>query len=375
MQYFSVSPRGIRRAVLHIGVLGLLITSVWTLGIAETGTPPATSPNALAPELLSEETQLVALVDRALPSVVSIVGTEVSSQGTTTVVGRGTGFIVEKNGIIVTNKHVVGIEDATYRVYLADGRRFVATVASRDPLKDIAIMKVAAENLPTIPLGNSDAIKVGQTAIAIGNSLGRYPNSVTRGIVSGVGRSLTASDDRTGQQENLDGVIQTDAEINPGNSGGPLLNAKGEVIGMNTAIESTGRGLGFSIPVNDVKKSVESYKKNGRIVRPYLGLRYITITADLQDERKLAYDYGALVTAGALATGPTIVPGSPADKAGIREGDIILSVNDILVRGDHSLVSIIQAKNVGDTVQLKINRKGTLIFLSLTLVEVPTASR
>ena len=325
---------------------------------------------SIAPDLVSEETQLILLLDKVLPSVVNVVGIKEDDLKNIEVVSRGTGFIVDKKGIILTNRHVVSEDDVVYKVYFLDGRRYDATIASRDPLKDVALLKINDDNLPTLTLGDSDAVKIGQVAIAIGNSLGRYPNSVTKGIISGLGRSITASSDVGGQTENLEDVIQTDAEINLGNSGGPLLNSKGEAIGINTAIETIGRGLGFAVPINEAKKALQTYQKFGRIVRPYLGLRYLTITPDLQDEKKLSYDYGALVNAGSLPTGPAIIINGPADKAGILEGDIILAVNDKLVRGKSTLSKLVQSFAVGDKIRLKINRHGALIEVDVTLEEV-----
>ncbi len=320
----------------------------------------------------TDEDKFVALIQQALPSVVSIVASTTNTDGTTQIISRGTGFVVDANGLILTNRHVVSETDATYRVYFPDGRRYLGTVVGRDQLEDLALVKINGDKLPAMALADSDQVKIGQTAVAIGNTLGRYPNTVTRGIVSGIGRTITAGNDLTGQQESLDNVIQTDAEINLGNSGGPLLNSKGEAMGIDSAIEQSGRGVGFAIPINEAKKDIASYKQNGRIIRPYLGVVYLTISSDLQDELKLDYDYGALVSAGDDPTaGPAVIPGGPGDKAGIQSGDIILSVNDQLVRGQATLFQLIQRYHVGDVLSLKVYRSGTLLTIPVTLEEVP----
>jgi serine protease Do len=362
-----------KKMYLNFAAVAVLFVGIAAVSNAEIGKPLAPIANTnITPALVTEETQLVNLLDKVLPSVVSIVGSTDLGDGQLQTVSNGTGFVVDSNGIILTNRHVVADDKVKYRVYFTDGRRYDATIASRDQLFDVAIVKINDVNLPALTLGNSDNVKIGQTSIAIGNSLGRYPNTVTRGVISGLGRSMTASGEG-GTFESLDDLIQTDADINRGNSGGPLLNSRGEVIGINTAIDTLGRGLGFAVPINAANKSLTTYKKFGRVVRPYLGLRYVTITPDIQDVRKLRYDYGALVTAGDPPTGIVIVPDSPAAKAGIKEGDIILSINSKLIRGPDSLIKIIQTYNVGDTIRLKISRNNTLLDLSLTLVEVPTA--
>lgn len=325
--------------------------------------PP--KPAALQP---TEEERFVALVDRSMNSVVNIVGRRADNDDE--VIGSGTGFFIDPNGLIVTNRHVVSDKKASYRVYLADGQRYTATPVALDPLYDLAFLKIDAQGFPALSLGDSDAIRIGQTTVAIGNSAGRYSNSVTRGIVSGLGRTLTASDNQ-GKSSNLEDVIQTDAGINLGNSGGPLLNSKGEVIGINTAIDQTGRSLGFAIPSNDVKTSLALYKKNSRIVRSFIGVRYMTIGADLQDQYQLPYNYGAYIKGNPDSTDPVVVPGGPAEKAGIRANDIVLSVNGNLLRGRATLLKAIQAIAPGSTAVFSIYRNGTIISLPITIGELP----
>lgn len=284
-------------------------------------------------------------------------------------VGGGSGFIVSEDGYIVTNKHVVDDEEAEYTVFLNDDSEYQAEVLSRDPLNDIAILKINAENLPTLSFADSDSIVVGQSVIAIGNPLLEFNNSVSVGVVSGLSRSITASSG-FGKSEQLEGVIQTDAAINPGNSGGPLLNLKGEVIGVNVAVAS-GQNIGFSLPANMVKKVFESVKEHGKIVRPYLGIRYIPVNKTLKDANKLSVDYGVLIIRGEKVTDLAVVPGSPADKAGLLENDIILEVDGEKLDSEKNLARIISEKTVGDTIKMKILSKGKEKTVNITLEEVP----
>ncbi|MFA6918354.1 MAG: trypsin-like peptidase domain-containing protein, partial [Candidatus Gracilibacteria bacterium] len=219
-------------------------------------------------------------------------------------VGGGSGFIVSSDGYVVTNKHVVDDEKAEYTVIMNDEKKYDATVIAKDPLNDIAVLKIksAPKNLPYLEFGDSDGLKAGQTAIAIGNPLMQFNNSVSVGVVSGLSRSINAGGGIAGGSEHLEGVIQTDAAINPGNSGGPLLNLSGDVIGVNVAIANGAEGIGFALPTNLVKTVVESVKENGKIVRPFLGIRYVSVTKELKDANKLTVDYGVLVARGETVT-------------------------------------------------------------------------
>lgn len=282
-------------------------------------------------------------------------------------IGGGTGFIISADGQIVTNKHVVEDKSATYTVITNDGKQYDATVLSRDPVNDIALVKISANNLPTLPLGDSSKLSIGQTVIAIGNSLGQYQNTVTTGVVSGIGRSITAGAS-TGS-EHLEGVIQTDAAINPGNSGGPLLDLGGSVIGINTAIDSQGQLVGFALPVNDIKKDLESFAKFGRIVKSFLGVRYVLINETIKKENDLPVDNGALIVAGGTPSEPSVVPGSAADKAGLREADIILEVNGEKIDQSKSLAAILKNYNPNDVIKLKVLSRGETKTVSVTLGE------
>ena len=281
-------------------------------------------------------------------------------------VGGGSGFFVSSDGLIVTNKHVVDQKNVEYTVFTNDGKKHGATVIARDPVLDIALIKIEGSGYPFLSLGNSDLLEVGQSVIAIGNALGEFRNTVSLGVVSGLARSITAGD-RSGNTEVLDHVIQTDAAINPGNSGGPLLNLRGEVVGVDVAIVQGSQNIGFALPINSVKGVIESVKQTGKIVRPYLGVRYVAITASLKEKNNLTVDYGVLVKAGASADELAVIPGSPADKAGIVENDIILEIDGVKLDDKTSLASIIRGKTVGQVITLKILHKGAEKTVSVTL--------
>ncbi len=280
-------------------------------------------------------------------------------------VAAGSGFIVNSDGLIVTNKHVVDIDKADFTVITSNGKKYPAKVLAKDPNHDLAVLKISGSNLPTLKLGNSDELQIGQSVIAIGNTLGEFSNTVSRGVVSGLSRSIIASSQNS--SEKLEQLIQTDAAINPGNSGGPLLNLRGEVIGINTAIAQGAQNVGFAIPINQIKKAVNDTIQLGRIVYPFLGVRYTVITPELKDEKKLSVDYGVLVASS--PNNPAVVAGSPADKAGLKEGDIILEVNGKKLNADNDLAKIIQSLSVGSKINLKILRDGEIKVVTATLEE------
>ncbi len=284
-------------------------------------------------------------------------------------VGGGTGFLVSEDGYIVTNRHVVSRTDVEYSVIMDDESEHSATVVAVDPIYDIAVIKIEGNGFPFLTFGNSDEIEVGQTAIAIGNALAEFRNTVSVGVISGLSRSITAGDG-FGSYERLEGVIQTDAAINPGNSGGPLLNLNGEVIGMNVAMAGA-ENIGFALPSNMVKNVADGVREHGAIQRPFLGIRYIPIDEDLKEQNNLPVDYGALIIRGENPGDLAVTPGSAADKAGLVENDIILEIDDVRVDIEHPLSSIIRSKNVGDTVDLKVYHKGDEIILRATLEAYP----
>ncbi len=295
-------------------------------------------------------------------------------------IGGGSGFIVSEDGLVLTNKHVVLDEEADYTILTNDGKKFPAKVLARDPVQDIAVLKIENEKamdkqgvlqtqpFPVVKLGDSSKLEIGQTAVAIGNALGEFRNTVSTGVVSGLARTIIASGG--GFVETLEDVIQTDAAINKGNSGGPLLNLRGEVIGINTATVEQAQSIGFAIPINRAKRDIEQVKTLGKITYPFLGVRYVLINEQVKKENNLAVDYGAWVIRGSEALGEAaIYPGSVAQTAGIKENDIILEFNKEKITIDNSLAKIIMEYNPGDEVELKILRQGKELFINLVLGE------
>jgi serine protease Do len=285
-------------------------------------------------------------------------------------VGGGSGFIVSSDGLVLTNKHVVSDKEAEYTVLTNDGKKYPAKVLALDPVQDLAVIKIENEAdaviFPFVKLGDSDSLQIGQAVITIGNALGEFRNTVSAGVVSGLGRTITASGG--GLTETIEDVIQTDAAINSGNSGGPLLNLKGEVIGINTAIVSDAQNIGFAIPINKAKKDIESVKNDGKIVYPFLGIRYVLVNEELKSKNNLSVDYGVWVQKGNNGE-PAVTADSAAEKAGIKESDIILEFNGEKITADNSLSDIIQKYNPGDKVSLKILRGKNEINLEVTLGE------
>jgi serine protease Do len=284
-------------------------------------------------------------------------------------VGNGSGFLVSSDGYIVTNKHVVEDKAAQYTVTLNDGRDIVAKIIAVDDVYDIAIIKIEGINYPYLALGDSSSLELGSTVIAIGNALGQFKNTVSVGVVSGLSRSITAGDG-LGKSEQLDQVIQTDAAINPGNSGGPLLNSRGEAVGVNVAVAADSQSIGFALPINSVKGVVASVQATGKIIRPYVGVRYVQITKTLAQNEKLSSDFGILVKSGDAAN-PAVVKGSPAEKAGLKDGDIITHVDGRKLDITQSFAIIIREHKVGDTITLTIVRAGVEKTVQLVLEEAP----
>lgn len=276
----------------------------------------------------------------------------------------GSGFFVQKDGLVVTNKHVVSDPSYDYFVIDTHDKEYQVTNIYRDPLNDIAILQVEnapSEGFPTVKLGNSDTLKVGQYAVAIGTALGEFRNTVTTGVISGLGRGITAGSPFEGIVERLDNVIQTDAAISSGNSGGPLLNTRGEVIGVNTAVSRQGQNIGFAIPINIVRQSLENFEKTGRFSRAFLGVSYQNISTEDSEEQTIPQ--GAQVI--------EVVNDSQAEKSGIRPGDIITKINGEDLTEDKSLAAVVSTKKVGDTVELTIWRNGNTSQITVTLGEAP----
>lgn len=278
-------------------------------------------------------------------------------------IGGGSGFLISADGMLVTNRHVVLEDDVDYTVFTNEGNSYPAKVLARDPVQDLAVLKIQPDGgvLPFVGLGNSDSLEIGQTVVAIGNALGEFRNTVSVGVISGLGRTITASDGSGTFVETIEDVVQTDAAINRGNSGGPLLNLVGEVIGVNTATVLQAQNIGFAIPVNKVVRDVRQVKELGKIVYPFLGIQYSLITQGLKEEQNLPVDDGAFISA--------ITPGSAAQAAGLQVNDIILEFNDEKITTENSLAKIIQSHNAGDTVILRIMRGGSILTLAATLGE------
>jgi serine protease Do len=313
----------------------------------------------------------ISIYEQAQSSAVNLNTGQIETKTDKVNKGSGTGFLISADGLILTNKHVVEASvsnSVEYRIVLASGKKYFAQLIGKDPINDLAVIKIFDKNLPFIELGDSDKMPIGSTVIAIGNVLGKYENSVTKGIVSGLGRTIEGSD-QAGNVESLDNVIQTDAEINFGNSGGPLVDLNGKVVGINVAIDQGGQSIGFAIPVNDAKPVIQSVREIGRIVRPRLGIRYTMITPEIAQENNLKKDYGAWVNKGQEIDMPSVLKDSPAEKAGIIEGDIIYEIDGQKIIGKNTLLSILQKRKPGQKVGFKIDRNGKSIVIIAILDE------
>lgn len=280
-------------------------------------------------------------------------------------VSSGSGFIITENGYIITNKHVVSDTKAEYTVYLNSGKKYKGTVIAVDPLEDAALVKIEENNLKPLILGNSDELQLGQSLIAIGNALGEFQNTVSVGIVSGLNRSIVAGGGNL-PTEKLSNLIQTDAAINPGNSGGPLLNLNGEVIGINTAIVASAQNIGFAIPINKIKNTMEHAVATGKITVPFIGVYYIQLDATEAETRKLDVSYGALISKTSKGEA-AILKDSPAERASLKEGDIILSVNGEKITSKNTLSTVARKYNPKDTILLEVKRVKETLKIYLTL--------
>lgn len=350
---------------------------------------------------IGTDTETVKIVEQALPAVVSIIATqELQTLSRSSFfddfffgfpfeqqpqqpqepktekrqVGSGSGFIISSDGLAVTNRHVVENNQADYSVVLSSGKTYPAEVIDRDTVQDLAVVKInpikeeGEVKFSILILGESSQVKIGQTVLAIGNTLGEFRNTVTRGIVSGINRTITAGGYGT-QSELIEGAIQTDAAISSGNSGGPLLNLAGEVIGVNTAVSQQGENIGFALPVDQVKLILDSVKKHGKIVRPFLGVRYLILNEDIAKKNNMKIKEGALIVRGDTQEDLAVTPGSPADKAGLRENDVILEVNGEKISEGQSLQSILSKYQAGDAVKLKVYRAGEEMEVDVKLAD------
>jgi serine protease Do len=404
-------------AILAIAILGGVTGSALTvkiLNLSTSGQINEESVKIIEKQVYVEESQVVDTVKEISPSVVSIVITkdlplyrnsvfsfndplfndsffndsffnipfgipqyERDENGNVrkerTKVGGGSGFIVSEDGLVVTNRHVVDDPEANYTVILNDGTEHEAESISTDNINDVAVLKIKDKNgesikgLHVAKLGNSDEIQVGQRVIAIGNALAEYKNTVTTGVISAKERSIEAGSIRS--TESLVNLIQTDAAINPGNSGGPLVNLNGQVIGINTAIAAGAQGIGFAIPINDILSIIESVKEHGKIVRPFLGIRFMIIDKEKADELKIDVEGGALLVGNESEGEFAVIPGSPADKAGLKIKDVILEVNGEKVTMENQLHMIIAKYQPGNEIAMKVWRSGEKMEIRVILEE------
>lgn len=331
--------------------------------------------------IISKEGELISEIAKQVgPSVVSVdvntsrTGNTAFGPQTFQQRGAGTGFIVSSEGVIVTNRHVVPEGVDSVAVTLSDGTELdnvsvVGRTNSSDPL-DVAFLKIndkKGKDLKPVKLGESSKVEVGDRVVAIGNALGQFQNTVTSGIISGYGRDIEAGDEDS--TESLQNLFQTDTAINEGNSGGPLVNMNGEVIGINTAIAGNAQNIGFAIPIDDVQGLIKSVLSEGKLVRPYLGVRYVNLNDDYAVQLGLSIKRGAYIASS--GSGPAVINGSPAAKAGIKENDIITKVNNTDINEKNSLASVLSKQSVGDKINLTVVRDGQEIKLEATLEAIP----
>lgn len=392
-------------SILISGAVGYVAGHYGAVGNQPFKQGPSTSvngTNAVSSMAASQEQQVIDVVRRSSPAVVSVIITkdlpvveqfeadpfqdffggdpffqqflgprfripQLRQKGTEKrEVGGGSGFILTHDGLVMTNRHVVEDQQAEYTVLTNDGEKLPARALARHPVLDLAMLKVDRQNLPILPLGDSEKTDIGQSVIAIGNALGEFRNTVSVGVISGLRRTITAGDGNS--SEELENVIQTDAAINRGNSGGPLLNLKGEVIGINVAVAVGAENIGFSVPIDQAKKMIEEVGRTGRLRIPFLGTRYVLINEVLQRANGLPVSYGALLVAGNTGE-PAVMPNSPAATIGLKAGDIILEFDGMKIDEQNSLAKLISKKNVGDEVTLKVLRGEETLVLRVRLGE------
>ena len=378
----SAMPRTRNGAAIGLAIFALLIAMVGCglggFAFYKTITAPAVVTTAASVDgyyngnsVEFEETSIASIVSKVTPAVVSIVSETYRASSFygfgSTSQSAGTGMIVSSDGYVITNKHVV--DGARNIKIIADNGDTYSEVelVGADPLNDVAYLKIKnAENLPVVNLGDSKTIAVGQPVLAIGNALGAYQNSVTQGIIGGTGRSIQAGDSRGNSVEYLTDMLQTDAALNPGNSGGPLVNAAGDVIGINTATSTTAEGLGFAIPISAVKGMLKRIMDDGKAERSYLGLSYLVITPDVAKEYDLPVKQGAYVFSSSK-TSSAVIPNGPADKAGIKNKDIITKIGNVEVGHAGSVATLVGEYKAGDTIQVTVLRDGKeeVVFVTL----------
>ena len=356
---------------LVVGIASGALSSVAVSNILHSDAAPSASgslTNVTGGSVRIEESSAVTeSVKKVAPAVVTISSSSSSPFGGGS--GVGSGFVFDARGWILTNRHVVSGADAL-TVRLNDTRVFSAKVYGIDTLTDLAIVKIEAGGLPVAQLGVSSGLQQGQLAIAIGNPLGTFENSVTTGVVSGLGRQITAGDAGNQSSEQLNNLIQTDAAINPGNSGGPLIDSGGHVIGINTAVSQNAQGIGFAIPI-DVAKPILAQALAGKpLARPWIGVFYQPVTKQLAESEHLSIDYGALI-GSSDPSNPAVFPGSPAAAAGLRAGDVIVSVDGQRIDREHDLSTQILPHLPGDSISVQVQRGGSTFAAKVKLGTLP----
>lgn len=355
-----------RKLIIVVAIL-LIALGVWNSFIEKEGVKSSEKI-----KIVSEESVVIDIVGKVSPSVVTVgIEQRIINFNPFDIFARpqsrneeqdiGSGFIVSQDGLIVTNKHVVAVA-GKYKVITYDGKKYDITSIYRDPVNDIAIVKINATGLKPVEMGDSSKIKVGQLVVAVGTPLGEFRGSVTKGIISGIGRGITAGSVFEEFAEKLDDVIQTDAAINPGNSGGPLVNSGAQVIGVNTAVASGAENIGFALPINIIKESLKNFNQNGQFNRPYLGVAYKMLSSDIAILNNVPQ--GAYIQ--------DIVGGSPAEKAGISRGDIIIKIDGKKIEEkDNEIASIIASKKIGEIITLSVFREGKTSEIKATLAAAP----
>jgi serine protease Do len=384
------SPEHPRVKALAIALLVVVSASSGFAGGWLGGRGDSTSTDTQKQQVvLKSQGQLISNIAKTVGA--SVVSVDTTSQGVsnnsflgfsqpTEQQSAGTGIIIDSAGLIITNRHVVPKGTTSVSVTLSDGTKYdnvqvLGRTRGNDSL-DIAFLKIQdtkGKKLAPASIGDSSKMQVGDPVVAIGNALGQFQNTVTSGIVSGFGRSIQAGDGSNGgSSENLEDLFQTDAAINEGNSGGPLVNLDGQVIGINTAIAGDAQSIGFAIPISDVSGLIKSVKDTGKLQRPYLGVVYVPLTDDVAKQYDLRTTRGAYVPHSSVVGQDSVVDGGPADKVGIKEGDIITKVGNTTIDQNNSLTAVLDKHAVGDQVQLTVLRDGKQLKLTATLAAAPT---
>ena len=369
---YTKLPKPNLSGIMIASALGVIVAvglyQAQVRGLIPSNLPGPKPPDLKTQTVVQEENAVIDVSEKVSPSVIAIgVSRRVINPFDPFALPRredatiGTGFVVSDKGVIVTNKHVVADPGVRYTVVTKDGQKYETKRIYRDPLLDLALVQVDATGLKPLELGDSSKLKVGQLAIAIGNALGRFTNTVTTGVISGLGRRVVAGDPFSGAHESLDNLIQTDAAINPGNSGGPLLNSSGQVVGVNVATTEGAQNIGFAIPINAAKVIVEEFLTTGTISKPYLGIRYRFISKDVAILNEVPQ--GAFIQ--------EVVIDGPAEKAGVEEGDIITKINGEVIDAENKVAEIISGSRIGANLDLQVWRDDKEFKLSATVGDFP----